>query len=327
VQYGLKALRDGAITAEQFVQLKRGDRKLQQRPGLVRRRCNQPVVPAARRIAQVDVIPTIFKSGLLTDAKAVGAGRHHRPEAGAGRGYSHDLANLPGARRLDAANGGHGKQRHPCKQRPDGAALVDQAFGMMDRWLTAEEVDASPIPLPQKVVVNRPADVKDGCFATGGNTPADLAVELSLDDPSCPLKPTLSPRRVAGGPLEENVFKCQLKAANPADPDYGRRGVLRGAVVAPVGSVLERRLRLVQARGRTVQRQRPDIHCWARWRCAAPGAGGAVIMSKARIGFRRLADVDQRQHAATGATIAPSTTAPEHADRPPWAPRCRRAAR
>jgi hypothetical protein len=49
---------------------------------------------------------------------------------------------------------------------------------------------------------------------------ADLAVELPLDDPGCPLKPTLSPRRVAG-PLEENVFKCHLKPLHDAHPDYG----------------------------------------------------------------------------------------------------------
>jgi hypothetical protein len=38
------------------------------------------------------------------------------------------------------------------------------------------------------------------------------------------LKPTLSPRRVAGGPLEESVFKCQLKPLNATDPDYGSNG-------------------------------------------------------------------------------------------------------
>jgi len=44
---------------------------------------------------------------------------------------------------------------------------------------------------------------------------------LSLDDPSCPLKPTLSPRRVADGPIAENIFKCQLKPFSPTDAAYG----------------------------------------------------------------------------------------------------------
>ena len=33
--------------------------------------------------------------------------------------------------------------------------------------------------------------------------------------------PALSPRRVAGGPLEENVFKCHLKPLHNARHDYG----------------------------------------------------------------------------------------------------------
>ena len=36
-----------------------------------------------------------------------------------------------------------------------------------------------------------------------------------------------SPRQAAGGPLAENIFKCQLKPLNFADPDY--TGVLFSA--------------------------------------------------------------------------------------------------
>ena len=221
VQYGLKALRDGTITTEQFVQLNEGIGSFSNDPVWSGGDAGNPVIPAPRREAQLDVLPTIFESGILTDAKRLAqvAIIDLRPERGADIHMT--WRSLQARARLDAANGGHGNSVIRANSNLTGAALTAQAFGMMDRWLTAVELDQSTMPLAQKIVVNRPADVKDGCFATGGNTPADLAVELALDDPGCPLKPTLSPRRVAGGPLTENVFKCQLKPLNPADPEYG----------------------------------------------------------------------------------------------------------
>jgi hypothetical protein len=179
------------------------------------------VIPAARREAQTDVLPTIYQSGILTDAKRLAqvAIIDLRPERGADIHMT--WRSFQERARLDAANGGHGNSVIRANNNLTGAALAAQAFGMMDRWLTAVELDQSPLPLAHKIVVNRPADVKDGCFATSGNTAADLAVELPLDDPGCPLKPTLSPRRVAGGPLEEHVFKCHLKPLQDAHHDYG----------------------------------------------------------------------------------------------------------
>jgi hypothetical protein len=221
VQYGLKALRDGAITPEQFVQLNEGIGSFSNDLVWSGGDANNPVIPAARREAQTDVLPTIYKSGILTDAKRLAqvAIIDLRPERGADIHMT--WRSFQERARLDAANGGHGNSVIRANNNLTGAALAAQAFGMMDRWLTAVELDQSPLPLAHKIVVNRPADVKDGCFATSGNTAADLAVELPLDDPGCPLKPTLSPRRVAGGPLEENVFKCHLKPLQDAHHDHG----------------------------------------------------------------------------------------------------------
>jgi hypothetical protein len=122
--------------------------------------------------------------------------------------------------RLDAANGGHGNQVIRASNASTGTALVRQSFRMMDRWLAAIEADTGPAAIEAKVVSNKPADVKDGCFTTNGATDADLATEIALDDAACPLRPTLSPRRVAGGPLSEDIYKCQLKPLVFTSADY-----------------------------------------------------------------------------------------------------------
>jgi Tannase-like family of unknown function (DUF6351) len=125
--------------------------------------------------------------------------------------------------RLDSANGGHANQVIRGATT-FGAALIAQSFTMMNDWLTAVEADKSAAPIEQKVINNKPPNVKDGCFATPGATTSDLADELSLTDPACPIGPGLnflSPRQVAGGPRSEDVFQCQLKPLDTTSTDYG----------------------------------------------------------------------------------------------------------
>jgi hypothetical protein len=220
VQYGLKGLQDGAISVEQFVQLNEGIGSFSNDLVWSGGTAGNPVVPAARHAGQADVIPTLHKSGMVTDAKqlATVAMIDLRPERGADIHMT--WRSFQARARLDAANGGHENHVIRASLTSTGQALARQSFKMMDRWLAAVEADRSELSLPQKIIVNRPADVKDGCFTNNVSTDADLAVELPLTDPACPLRPTLSPHRVAGGPLTENIFKCQLKPFNPADPDY-----------------------------------------------------------------------------------------------------------
>src|SRR5437763_543943 len=51
-------------------------------------------------------------------------------------------------------------------------------------------------------------------------TPAPLN-NVGRGTPACPVTSQGSPRQVAGGPLAENVFKCQLKPLDFSDPAYG----------------------------------------------------------------------------------------------------------
>ena len=228
VQYGLKALAAGEITPEQFVQLNETVGAYDTDMNWTAGDPAAPLVPARRFRAVGDNLAQIYQSGLIDNGKNLAkvAIIDLRPEWGSDIHMTWRSAQKRA--RLDAANGGHanhvirGFQRSPTGIVGD--ALMVQAFGMMDRWLTAVETDQSAASLESKIVTNRPADVRDGCYASPGVTTADLATELTITDPACPISAGLlltSPRQVAGGPRGEDVFKCQLKQLNTASPEYG----------------------------------------------------------------------------------------------------------
>jgi uncharacterized tannase-like protein DUF6351 len=232
VQYGLQALRSGALTAEQFVQLNETIGAYDSDMNWTGGNPAAPTVPAPRFRSLPDVFPQIYSSGLLASGKNLGGVPmiDIRPEFGPN--IHMDWRSSQMRARLDAANGGHANQVIRGATA-FGAALIAQSFTMMDKWLTAIEADKSSAPIEQKVVNNKPANVKDGCFATPAAVASDLANELSLTDATCPIAPGLnflSPRQVAGGPRSEDVFKCQLKALDTTSADYGGVAFAAGQV-------------------------------------------------------------------------------------------------
>ncbi|SDE92420.1 hypothetical protein SAMN05444679_13922 [Variovorax sp. CF079] len=194
--YGLKALQDGAISAEQFVQLNESVGAYTSDMVWTGGSAATPTIPASRFRALPDLLPQIYRSGLHSNARNLAKVPiiDLRPERGAD---IHTTWRSYQARaRLDAANGNHADHFIRGSSVFPGAALTAQSFRMMNRWLSAMERDTSDLPVEAKVIGNKPSDVKDGCFTTTGATDAELAAELALTDPACPLKPTLSPRRV-----------------------------------------------------------------------------------------------------------------------------------
>ena len=230
VQYGLKALQSGIISAEEFVRLNEGVGSYDNDRNWSGGNPASPIVPAPRHTGQTDVLPTIYKSGIVTDGKQLAKvaiidlrafdlnPNIHMPW----RSWSE-------RDRLDRANGTHANQVIRAFLTTNGgitpgAAGIRQSFLMMDRWLANIEADTSATPIEQKVVNNKPADVHDACFNNAGATDSDLLVDVGLDNAACQVgaitKSMSSPHVVAGGPLAENVFKCQLKPLNLSDPDY-----------------------------------------------------------------------------------------------------------
>jgi hypothetical protein len=77
--------------------------------------------------------------------------------------------------------------------------------------------DASNATLEQRIVAAKPAEGFDFCYLS-----FDLGFQIKVRDQAlCDLdpglKPHASPRQVAGGPITEDILKCQLKAFNSAD--------------------------------------------------------------------------------------------------------------
>ena len=100
--------------------------------------------------------------------------------------------------------------------RPDLGVL----FRQMDRWLTNIQADDEPIPLSEKVVRAKPADLVDNCWGTRDGGRMNVTHPLAYDGAGAcseiyPAYPT--PRLVAGAPLANNIVSCQLKSLTADD--------------------------------------------------------------------------------------------------------------
>ena len=113
----------------------------------------------------------------------------------------------------------------------------------MDRWLAAVEQDTWHVPLAQKIIADKPADVRDQCSDGLGQVRSRAAGLRSCRDPVFG-----TPRTVAGEAIAIDTNKCQLKPLRRTRllPD----AIHRRRVGAAAGGLPDRRLRLEQARRR-----------------------------------------------------------------------------
>ena len=179
------------------------------------------------------MLPTIYKSGIIADGRQLAKVAIIDLRAFDLNPNIHmPWRSFEERDRLDRSNGTHANQVLRAFLTTNGgitpgAAGIRQSFLMMDRWLANIEADTSATPVEQKVINNKPADVNDACFNSAGATDGDLLGDVGLNSATCQVgaitKSMSSPHVVAGGPLAENVFKCQLKPLNLSDPDY--RGI------------------------------------------------------------------------------------------------------
>jgi hypothetical protein len=219
VQYGLKALHDGVIAAEDFVALNEGVGGY-----------NIDLIwsAASRSKVTADVMNTFYKAGLVSDGRQLAKVpiidlRGNETPAG---DIHMNWRPFSVRDRLDRDHGGHANQlvwefNSSSGSSAPGAALTRTALLTMDAWLAAIEADASSDPIETKVVNHKPAGATDFCLTTTGTTDAQVAAQLALNDPTCPVQHEASPRQAAGGPVAENIFKCSLKPMVLSDPAYG----------------------------------------------------------------------------------------------------------
>jgi hypothetical protein len=212
IQYGLQALQQGLITAEQFVDL---NEKI---GGL-----DLDAQHSAERMAGDNVaVANSYRTGLVDEADnldTVAIIDHAGPDPGAAHDYAHTWWVRD---RIDKAHGQHGN--HVLWFGP--APLIGDptwptaALKAMDSWLAAVKADRSGASLARKIVKDRPAGVHDRCEYVVG-------VQSSPTDGVCLPQEAQThfgtPREVAGGPATNDILKCALKPLSTKD--YGLLGL------------------------------------------------------------------------------------------------------
>jgi hypothetical protein len=229
IQYGLRALRSGAITAEEFV-------TLNEKIGGVDADSNRR---AARATADQQAPDIAYRAGIVSAGRNLG-----KLPIIDSRGWDETAPfaihyiwrSFSERARIDAAYGDHGNQvmwRYGTglvpATPPQIAAVTLQSFKTMNTWLdnlnaSAPKETLNSVRTHEQVVAAKPADAVDFCFLLADTNFTTKVFDMSVCDADSPqadglgrLAKRASPRQVAGGALTENILKCQLKPLNPAD--------------------------------------------------------------------------------------------------------------
>lgn len=220
IQYGLKALVAGAITADEFV-------TLNEKIGGTDADSN---LTAARSTADLAALNIAYRSGIVSSGKNLGKLPIIDSRGYDEQGIHYIWRSFSERARIDAANGGnHGNQvmwRYGTALLPATAAQA-QAVTLaslltMDAWLTNLITSAPKATLNSErtqaqVIAAKPAAAIDLCYLTGDVTFSIPVTDMALCDADPRLAKHASPRQVAGGALTENILKCQLKPLDSAD--------------------------------------------------------------------------------------------------------------
>jgi hypothetical protein len=202
VQYGLRALESGEILPEQFVDLneKIGGRDIDY--GW------QP----ARSEADPLALERVYRSGQINSGKQMATVPILDLRGSSNYEFHLNFNTFVMRERLIQTNGHADNQvnwigAYPLATDPTSA---NEAFLLVDRWLTSIEADGSDRPLAEKVVRDKPVDAVDTCWIVG----------LRITDTGLcrVLFPYFGdPRIAAGGPLSNDVLKCALRPMSRSD--------------------------------------------------------------------------------------------------------------
>ncbi len=200
VQYGLAALRDGAITPAQFVDLNAhiGGADIDLNPVPQRRVADQPALANAYRTGLINEANNLNQTAII-DCR------------GPNPGLAHDAYRAFAVRaRLDHDFGTHANQviwEGPEELEADSQCELN-SFIAMDHWLSAVANDKRKLPLPKKIIRDKPAGLGDECWNGSGEK-----VSNGLCPPGVvPVYGT--PRTVAGDSITTDANKCQLQPLN-----------------------------------------------------------------------------------------------------------------
>jgi hypothetical protein len=220
IQYGLKAVLAGAITPEEFV-------TLNEKIGGFDADFNRS---AARTTADLAALDIAYRAGIVASGKNLGKLPIIDSRGYDEQGIHYIWRSFAERARIDAANdGNHGNQvmwRYGTGLLPataaQFAAVTLRSLVTMDTWLSNLNVSApketlNSVRRQADVIAAKPADAVDFCFLTGDVNFTTPVTDMATCDADPRLPKHASPRQVAGGPLEENILKCQLKPLNSVD--------------------------------------------------------------------------------------------------------------
>jgi hypothetical protein len=220
VQYGLRALNGGKITADQF---------LDQNERVGGYDVNARFQPG-RTVADLAAVRQAYQTGRLTNG---GGGLRDIPIIDY-RAYSDDnpigdihqrYHSFSMRERLTKANGDAANQVMLVENFRFGyyssaSPLLMRALAEMDKWLAAINVDKAGGTAHDRVVRNKPVTLQEGCN-TRDAIPSFIAETQKMDSGQCAqIYPAPgAPRYEAGAPIAADVIKCTLKPVTLAD--YG----------------------------------------------------------------------------------------------------------
>ncbi|MEX2556326.1 MAG: DUF6351 family protein [Actinomycetota bacterium] len=203
VQYGLSALMSGLITPAQFADLnaKVGGADIDAEPTAERIAADRPALANAYRSGAINTASNLDQTAII-DLRG--------PDPGA----FHDSYRAWAVRaRLEREHGTHANQVIWGGAAPIIGDVNYTTFGLvaMDRWLAAIEKDHRDLPLAQKIIEDKPADIHDQCSDGIGHV---IPVEEA-----CPLIVPIysTPRVVAGESIATDNNKCTLKPLRRSD--------------------------------------------------------------------------------------------------------------
>jgi len=220
IQYGLKAVLAGAITPEEFVTL---NEKIGGFDADWNRR-------AERTAADLAALGIAYRAGIVASGRNLGKLPIIDSRGFDEQGIHYIWRSFAERDRIDAANdGNHGNQvmwRYGTGLLPataaQFAAVTLKSLLTMDTWLSNLNVSApketlNSVRRQAEVILGKPAAAVDFCFLTGDTNFTTPVTDMALCDADPRLAKHSSPRQVAGGPLAENILKCELKPLNSVD--------------------------------------------------------------------------------------------------------------
>ena len=218
VQYGLGALNNGLISADQFIALNRDIGGFDYDMNHVSARHRADSLARNRAIESGRIL---YGGAGLAQTPVIDYRSYRDHEEG---GDIHMLVHQFSTRqRLVAANGhaaNHimniGGRWGYDEENPDLGVL----FQEMDSWLMAIQADRAPLSQAEKVIRNKPPTLVDMCWDQTGDEPVRIEEEQTfIGNSDCnslyPAYPT--PRHVAGAPLANDIVSCRLRPLNVVD--------------------------------------------------------------------------------------------------------------